>query len=121
MLYKKNSVEVNLLCLLFVLDVLFVIAYIISRIMDINIGTVISLRNRYGYWWNIEDDMYVVYRAGDRVKTFKTENEAMNYARKSESRDSALAYVVNFFKRALFRYPYFSLINIVIVLLVIFL
>lgn len=119
-LYKENSMALNLILVLFIFDILFTVAYVIAKIMDVNIGTVISLRNRYGYWWNMEDNKYAVYRAGDIVKLFDTEKAAMKFARRAESRESACAYLINFFKRTLLRYPYFSIVNIVIILLIIF-
>lgn len=115
MLYKDNSMVINLLCILFIFDLLFTVAYVIAKVMDVNIGTVIALKNRYGYWWDMENGQYIVYRAGDETKRFSKEKEAMKYVRRAGKRESAYAYVVNFFKRALFRYPYFSIVNIAII------
>lgn len=120
MLYKDNSMAMNLLCILLIFDMLFAVTYVIAKIMDVNIGTVIALKNRYGYWWDMENDQYIVYRAGDEIKRFDKEKEAIKYARRAGKRESAYAYVVNFFKRALFRYPYFSIVNIVIIGLIFF-
>lgn len=120
MLYKDNSMAMNLLCILLIFDMLFAVTYVIAKIMDVNIGTVIALKNRYGYWWDMENDQYIVYRAGDEIKRFDKEKEAIKYARRAGKRESAYAYVVNFFKRALFRYPYFSVVNIVIIGLIFF-
>lgn len=95
---------------------LFVCAYIVAKIMDVNIGRCIMLSDKNIYWWDIDDGKYVVYRTGMVIKQFETDeaNKMFEYINSKNKWYNIRASICNFGKRAFLRYPFFSIVNIVL-------
>ena len=68
------------------------------------------------YWWNIDDGKYVVYRIGMLIKQFEIDeaNKMFEYINSKNKWYNIRASICNFGKRAFFRYPIFSIVNIVL-------
>ena len=119
-LYGQHKISMMLFGILLLFDFLFAIAYIIAKVMDFNIGSTVRLRYKQGYWWRIQDDgTYSVYKVADTIKSFKSEEAAIKYIRMVTAIEAFSVHIRNFFIRGLCRYPYLSMINIVMAFLII--
>ncbi|WP_455951766.1 hypothetical protein [Eubacterium sp.] len=117
-LYKFSLEHSQLLVLLIVFaifNILFFIAYIIAKLLDVNIGCNITIQYKDTYWWDFHDEKYVIYNNGAEVKTYDDENKMLKYLNAKNKRHNLEVNMYNFFKRAFVRYPYFSIGNIILI------
>lgn len=115
---KRNMLVIDLLYFLCVFNIAFVIAYIISKITDLNIGRMINVKYRNSYFIIEDEGRY--YLLGnynmDTAKVFKRKCIAKIVAKFLEIKSTILVFIYNLFKRVFFRYPYYILGNFIIIL-----
>ena len=111
----KHSQFLVLLIIFAIFNCLFLIAYIIAKLLDVNIGCNITIRYKDTYWWDFQDEKYVVYNNGAEVKTYDDENKMLKYLNAKNRRHNLEVNMYNFFNRAFVRYPYFSIGNIILI------
>lgn len=118
--YAFNFIQVNnvfcviLLCLI-VFNVIFLIAYLIAKITDINIGCRLVLKTKNPYWWNlIEDNNFVVYKDDILICNFNDENQMNRFIKRKNMFANSGALICNFARRLFCRYPYFAFVNCIL-------
>lgn len=115
---NRNMLVIALLYFLCVFNLAFVIAYLISKITDLNIGRMIYVKYRNSYVIIEEEEQYclMVNYDIDKVKVFKRKFIAQIVSKFLEITSIIWVFIYNLFKRVFFRYPYFAFGNIIIVL-----
>lgn len=113
-IYTNRKIS-KLLVLQTGINFVFVLAYIVAKILDKNIGTVISLRYVRWLFWIQEGEKFVV-QIGEKKKMFKNREQAEKYVERRWKLGKSVAYICNFFKRLLFRFPYMTIINIALII-----
>lgn len=109
------------LAVLIVFNVLFSVVYLIAKLTDVNIGCRLILDGKYPFWWNFdEDNKFVVYKYDTRIADFNNENEMQKFLKRKNMWANLKAPVCNFAKRAFCRYPYFSIINFMLLVVLIY-
>lgn len=95
----------------------FTVAYILSRITDINIGRIIELKERYFYRYEKEENLTVIVRDYDysNTKELKIGWFAPVYCFVRNTCSIVYSGTYNAIKRILCRYPYHIIINIILV------
>ena len=118
---QENKIVCAVLLCLIVFNVVFFIAYLMAKITDINIGCRLVLKAKNPYWWNfIEDNCFVVYKDDMSLCSFNDENQMNKFIKRKNIWANLEASIVNFAKRLFCRYPYFSFVNgILLIVLVI--
>lgn len=119
-LYTNNKISFLLFFILILMNCIFALAYVFAKVMDKNIGTVISLYSRtYNWYENVDDkNTYFVYSDGNLVKEFKSSKKAARYVSLINKKGACISYFINFIKRAFFRYPYMAILNTILLFLV---
>ena len=121
LLVKNNYKWLAIFSMFICINFIFSVAYIISKIKNINIGMTISLRyGKYLYWMGEEDGKHAVYSGNKKIKEFDTYEKADNYISRKWRRSDFSARVCNFCKRVFIRYPYMTIINLIFMFLIIY-
>ncbi len=108
----RSMIVFGLLYILLVSDLAFIIAYIVSRISDLNIGRRINLKilNEYAIY-AVGDKFMVEDYFSPSAKEFKYRRNALAYMYFKNIESVILTGLYNFIKRVFFRYPYMVAIN----------
>ena len=115
---NRSVLVIALLYFLCIFNIAFTIAYIISKITDLNIGRMINVKYRNSYIIIEEEEQccLMVNYDIDNVKVFKRKFIAQIVSKFLKITSTILVFIYNLFKRVFFRYPYYTFGNIIIML-----
>lgn len=104
-------------------NIIFLIAYIISKICKVDIGS--SVFRSHAQWidweYNEEEDKYFVRDGEKNVKKFNSAKKAIWYTDTVRNIREFMATMKTVITISLLRYPYLTIFNIVIIGLVVYL
>lgn len=112
---ENKTITVELLIFV-IINILFIIVYLIARLLDINIGMNIILNYpQYFYWEYGNDGNYVVKKGEIEKAKYKSIEEAERIIARWQYLEQIKVNIQNFFIRMFLRYPYMSIFNIIII------
>ncbi len=112
---ENKTITVALLTFI-IINILFIIAYLIARSLDINIGMNIILNYpQYFHWEYGNDGNYVVKKGEIEKAKYKSIEEAERIIARCQYLEQIKVNIQNFFIRMFLRYPYMSIFNIIII------
>ena len=124
---KKEELLCPLLALLVVgfiiFNTIFLLLYTIAKIVNKNIGSVISSSLNEYYWYEEKNDScYLVRSSGKEnpVKCFNNKEKASRYVKRKERNLKMRRTIKSGFHKTLFRFPYVTIINVILIAGIIF-
>lgn len=119
-LKEKDDLTLPLIVLLtvgFILfNIIFLLLYSVSKIVDKNIGCSVSGPN--GWWYHVEEDgagKYIVYRGVKVIKEFEEDKKAQKYVGKRMFFSKIRGRISSVGKRIFLRFPYVFIINVIFI------
>ena len=119
-LKEKDDLTLPLIVLLtvgFILfNIIFLLLYSVSKIVDKNIGCSVSYPN--GWWYHVEEDgngKYSVYRGVKVIKEFEEDKKAQKYMSKRMFFSQIRGWISSVGKRIFLRFPYVFIINVILI------
>ena len=106
-----------------IFNVVFLLLYSISKIVDKNIGSVVSFRNERWYWVEeIREGCYGIFYGDEQIgKCFKSQEKAKKVARRKRLVSCWKANFQQTGKKVFLRFPYVTCINTLLILSIIYL
>lgn len=112
---ENKTITVELLIFV-IINILFIIVYLIARLLDINIGMNIILNYpQYFYWEYGNDGNYVVKKGEIEKAKYKSIEEVERIIARWQYLEQIKVNIQNFFIRMFLRYPYMSIFNVIII------
>lgn len=119
-LKEKDDLTLPLIVLLavgFVLfNIIFLLLYSISKIVDKNIGCSVSYPS--GWWYHVEENehgKYIAYRGVKEIKEFEEDKKAQKYVSRRIFLSNIRGRISSIAKRIFLRFPYVFIINFIFV------
>lgn len=116
---KKEDLALPLIIILLVgfilFNIIFLLLYSISKIVDKNIGCSVSYPN--GWWYHVEekDSKYVAYRGTSAIKEFEEDKKAQKYVSRRIFLSNIRGWISSVVKRVFLRFPYVFIINFIFI------
>lgn len=102
---------------LIIFNIVFLLLYSISKIVDRNIGSSVSFRNARWYWVEeIKEGCYGVFFGDEQIgKCYRSQEKAERKAKRKRKLSSIKASFQQLGKKLFFRFPYVTIINSILI------
>lgn len=100
-----------------IFNIVFLLLYSISKIVDKNIGTAVSFRNQRWYWVEeIREGCYGVFFDDEQIgKCYRSKEKAERKAKRKRKLSSIKAGIQQIGKKLFLRFPYVTIINSILI------